>query len=304
MKKVGFVGLGDMGMGMSKNLLKHGFELTGYDLREERLKELTRLGGKPAVDCREVAENSDTVFIMVLNGQQVKEVVLGEPGLLEGLKPGATIIVTATINPSEVKELEKPVSEKGINLIDSPVSGGKSGAEKGTLTMMTAAKKEVFEAKKKVLEAVGENIYHVGDEIGMGQTIKAALQALIGASFTAIFESLVLGVKAGAKAEILYEVFSTSAVGSPLFKNAAKLIMERKFKGTGSHIGTMVKDLGISMNMAKENGVAMFTASAAYELFQSGKSLFPDEDNWSIVKLLEQIAGTEVKKQYVEAQKQ
>lgn len=304
MRKVGIVGLGDMGIGMAKNLLKQGFELTGYDLREERLKELAQLGGKPAANCREVAENSDTVFVMVLNGQQVKQVVLGETGLLKGLKSGATIIVSATINPSEVKELEKPVHEKGINLIDTPVSGGKSGAENGTLTLMAAAKKGVFEDCKKVLEAVGQNIYHVGEEIGMGQTVKASLQALIGASFTAIFESLVLGVKAGVKAETLYEVFSTSGVGSPLFKNAAKLIMERKFKGTGSHIGTMYKDLGISMNVAKENGVAMFTASAAYELFRCGMSLFPDEDNWSIVKLLEQIAGTEVKKQQMEGQQQ
>lgn len=297
MKKVGIVGLGDMGIGMANNLLKNGFELTGFDLREERLKEFVKSGGKAAVNCREVAENADVVFVMVLNGQQVKDVVLGETGLMEGLKPGAAIIVTATIHPSEIKELEKPLSVKGINLIDTPVSGGKSGADNGTLTMMAATKKEIFEDCKSVLEAVGQNIYHVGEEIGMGQTVKAALQALIGASFTAIFESLVLGVKAGVKAETLYEVFSTSGVSSPLFKNSAKLIMERKFKGTGSHIGTMYKDLGISMNMAKENGVAMFTASAAFELFQSGKSLFPDEDNWCIVKLLEQIAGTEVKKQ-------
>jgi len=234
---------------------------------------------------------------MVLNGEQVKEVVLGEQGLLGGLKPNSTIIVSATINPSEVREIESPVLDKGINLIDTPVSGGKPGAENGTLTLMTAAKKEVFDDCKELLEAVGQNIYHVGEEIGLGQTVKASLQALIGASFTAIFESLVLGVKAGVKAETLYEVFSTSGVGSPLFENAAKLITERKFKDTGSHIGTMYKDLNISMNMAKENGVAMFTASAAYELFRAGMSLFPDEDNWSIVKLLEQIAGTEVKKQ-------
>ena len=297
MKKVGFVGLGNMGIGMAKNLLKNGFELTGYDLREERLKELSSLGGKPAANCREVAEHSDAVFVMVLNGNQVKEVVLSEQGLLGGLKPNSTIIVSATINPSEVREVEPPVVEKRMNLIDTPVSGGKSGAEEGTLTLMTAAKKEVFDDCKELLEAVGQNIYHVGEEIGLGQTVKASLQALIGTSFTAIFESLVLGVKAGVKAETLYEVFSTSAVGSLLFKNAAKLIMERKFKDTGSHIGTMYKDLSISMNMAKENGVAMFTASAAYELFRAGMSLFPDEDNWSIVKLLEQIAGVEVKKQ-------
>jgi len=189
---------------------------------------------------------------------------------------------------------DRPLSEKGINLVDSPVSGGKSGADNGTLTMMVAAKKEVFDDCAEVLEAVGQNIFHVGEEIGMGQTVKASLQALIGASFTAIFESLVLGTKAGVKPETLYEVFASSGVSSPLFKNCAKLIMERRFIGTGSHIGTMYKDLGISMNMAKENGVAMFTASAAYELFRAGMSLYPEEDNWAIVKLLEQIAGTEV----------
>jgi 3-hydroxyisobutyrate dehydrogenase-like beta-hydroxyacid dehydrogenase len=297
MKKVGLVGLGDMGIGMAQNILKNGFALTGFDIQEERLQRFAKLGGKPAISCREVGEHADAVFVMVLNGKQVQKVVYGDQGLLEGLQPGSTIIVSATIHPSEVRDVEPVVLEKGVNLIDSPVSGGKSGADNGTLTMMAAAKKEVFEDCKEVLEAVGQNIYHVGEEIGIGQTVKASLQALIGASFTAIFESLVLGVKAGVKAETLYEVFSTSAVGSPLFKNAAKLIMERKFKGTGSHIGTMYKDIGISMNMAKEVGAAMFTASAAYELFRSGISLFPEEDNWSIVKLLEQIAGTEVKKQ-------
>ncbi|TFH37710.1 MAG: NAD(P)-dependent oxidoreductase [Anaerolineales bacterium] len=301
MKRVGLIGLGDMGIGMAKNLLKNGFELTGFDLREERLRELAQLGGKPSASSREVAETSDVVFIMVLNGQQVKEVVLGENGLCQHLKPGSTIIVTATIHPSEVKELVQPLSEAGINLMDTPVSGGKSGADNGTLTMMVAAKEEIFKDNKTILEAVGDKIFHVSEEIGIGQTVKAALQAYIGTTFAAIFESLVLGVKAGVKAETLFEVFGSSGVSSPLFKNCANLIMERKFKGTGSHIGTMYKDLGISMNMAKENGVAMFTASAAYELFRSGISLFPDEDNWSIVKLLEQIAGTEVSYEPLEA---
>jgi len=299
-RKVGIVGLGDMGIGMARNLLKNGFELSGYDLRPERLTELASLGGRPAPDGRQVAENSDAVFVMVLNGQQVHDVVLGESGLLEGLRPGATIIVSATIHPSEVRALEQPVYEKRVNLIDTPVSGGKPGAENGTLTLMVAAKKDVFDDNLEILEAVGKNIFHVGEEIGLGQTVKASLQALIGSTFTAIFESLVLGVKAGVKAETLYEVIGSSGVSSSLFLNCAKLIMERRFRGTGSHIGTMYKDLGISMNMAKENGVAMFTASAAFELFQAGISLYPDEDNWCIVKLLEQIAGAEVRKEQPE----
>ena len=295
MKRVGIIGLGDMGIGLAKNIVKSGFSLTGFDLRDERLKMLEILGGKAAGSPREVGEQADAVFVMVLNGKQVYEVVTGEDGLLQSMMPGSTIIVSATIEPKEVRAIAEPISAKGIGLIDTPVSGGKSGAEAGTLTMMAAAQKDVFEANYDVLQAVGEKIFHVGEEVGKGQTVKAALQALIGASFTAIFESLVLGARAGVKGETLFEVFSASAVASPLFCNCAQLIMDRQFKNTGSHIGTMHKDLGISMAMAKENGVAMFTTSAAYELFQSGISLFPDEDNWSIVKLLEQIAGTEVK---------
>jgi putative dehydrogenase len=294
MRRVGIIGLGDMGMGMARNLIKSGFPLTGFDVREARLAELEREGGTRAASCREVGESSDAVFVMVLNGDQVKEAIFGDDGLAEGLKPGATIIVSATIHPSEVKEFVAPAAEKGLHLIDTPVSGGKSGAEDGALTLMAAAKPEVLEENREVLDAVSKAIFHVGEEIGHGQTVKAALQALIGTTFAAIFESLVLGASAGVKGETMFEVFGSSGVSSPLFKGCSKLIMERKFKDTGSHIATMYKDLGITMNMAKENGAAMFATAAAYELFRSGISLFPDEDNWSIVKLLEQIAGTEV----------
>ena len=294
MKHIGVIGLGNMGMAMANNIIGSGFSLTGYDLESNRLHALKDLGGKIAQNPKEVGQQADVVFVMVLNGEQVYQVLTGNDGLLDSMKAGSTIIVTATIEPKEIREVAEVVFAKGINLIDSPVSGGKSGAEDGTLTMMVAAQKEVFDANQDVFKAIGEKIFHVGEEIGIGQTVKGALQAFIGASFTAIFESLVLGVKAGVKGETLVEVFSASAVGSPLFRNCAQLIMDRQFENTGSHIGTMYKDLGISMAMAKENGVAMFTTAAAHELFQSGISLFPDQDNWSIVKLLEQIADTKV----------
>jgi 3-hydroxyisobutyrate dehydrogenase-like beta-hydroxyacid dehydrogenase len=294
MKRVGIIGLGDMGIGMAKNLIAGGFELTGFDLRAERLEMLKALGGIPADSLKTLAESTDFVFVMVLNGTQVMDVVAGEGGLLHSLKPGSIIDISATIEPREMRAVAEAVTAKGFDVIDSPVSGGKSGAENGTLTMMVSAKKAVYEAHQDVLKAVGEKIFHVGEEAGVGQTVKASLQALIGASFAAIFESLVLGSKAGVSGKTLYEVFGASGVSSPLFLNCAKLILDRKFKNTGSHIGTMHKDLGISMALAKEKGVAMFTTSAAYELFQSGISLFPEEDNWACVKLLEQIASTEV----------
>jgi len=291
MKKVGVIGLGNMGMGMAKNLIKSGFSVIGFDLDDKRLQKLKENGGSTATSTVQIGEETDAVFVMVMNGEQVKAVVAD---LVTGLKDRGTIILTATIRPEEAREAYSIADIEGVAMLDSPVSGGMDGAHNGTLTLMTAGKKSVFDDCIKILEAVSSNIFYVGEEIGEGQTVKASLQAFIGASFTAIFESLVLGSKAGIKGQTLYDVFSASGVGSPLFKNCASLIMDRKFKNTGSHISTMYKDLGISLDMAKKNGVPLFTAGAAYELFQAGISMFPDEDNWSIVKLLEQISGTEV----------
>jgi len=291
MKKVGVIGLGNMGMGMANNLIKSGFSVIGFDLDDKRLRKLKENGGSTATSTVQIGEETDAVFVMVMNGKQVKAVVAD---LATGLKDRGTIILTATITPEEAREAYSIADLEGVVMLDSPVSGGMDGAHNGTLTLMTAGKKSVFNDCIKILEAVSSNIFHVGEEIGEGQTVKASLQAFIGASFTAIFESLVLGSKAGIKGQTLYDVFSASGVGSPLFKNCASLIMDRKFKNTGSHISTMYKDLGISLDMAKKNGVPLFTAGAAYELFQAGISMFPDEDNWSIVKLLEQISGTEV----------
>ena len=274
MKRIGIVGLGDMGIGLSRNLIKSGFKLTGFDLRDERLRILEQLGGRPAAGVADVGENSDAVIVMVLNGKQALSVVRGEKGLRASMTKGSTIIVSATIEPSELRSIAAVLEGSGIDLIDTPVSGGKEGAENGTLTMMAAAKKDVLEQQMDVLQAVGRDIFHVGEEPGMGQTVKASLQALIGSTFTAIFESLVLGSKAGVPGKVLYDVFTSSGVRSPLLENCAKLIMDRQFKDTGSHIGTMYKDLGITMNLARENGVAMFTTSSAYEQFQSGISLF------------------------------
>ena len=291
MEKIGIVGLGNMGMGIAKNVINNGYSATGYDLRESCLKELIKNGGEAAESVEKVGEVCDVVFVMVMNGEQVKDVVTK---LSTGLKDRGVIIITATITPEEVRVAHKIAQKSNIKMIDSPVSGGLQGAHEGTLTLMTAADNEVFDKYEPILESISKNMFHVGVNIGDGQTVKASLQVFIGATFTAIFESLVLGSKAGIDGKILYDVFSSSGVSSPLFKNCASLIMDRKFENTGSHISTMHKDLGISMNMAKQNGVPMFTAAAAYELFQAGISMYPEGDNWSIVKLLEKMSNTTV----------
>ncbi len=295
MAKVGLIGVGNMGAGMSRNILKAGHELTVYDVRPEAMETLVQNGAHAAASPRELGAAADAVFIMVLNVEQVKASLLGEDGLLAGLKPDSTVICTATIGRSQVIEVAELVTAKGVNIVDAPVSGGAPGAAAGTLTMMVAAESETFEASKPVLEAVGKDIYHVGEEIGMGQTVKSALAVLIGTTYAGIFEALTLAVKAGVAPETLRDVVSTSVVGNFLFRDTTENILARNFKGQ-SNIGTMYKDLSLAKSMANDCGVPLFAASAAFELFQAGKAVNPEEDNWTIIKILENIAGVEVKK--------
>ncbi len=290
-KNTAIVGLGNMGLGMAKNLLKEGFRVAGSDLRPERGQMLEALGGSAAASLDELA-GCDAVFVMVMSGAQVMAVV---EGLKRCLGAGATIIVSATVQPAEMRSVAESLAGSGIHLIDCPVSGGQFGAEAGALTLMAAAERAVFDANQDVLGAVGEQIFHVGEAAGMGQTVKASLQALIGVVFAGIFESLALGAAAGIPGQTLYEVFSSTHVANtPFFKNCAEKIMERQFEDTGSHIGTMVKDLGISMALAREKGLPLFATGAAEQLFQAGIARYPDGDNWTIVKLLEEFSGEEV----------
>lgn len=294
-KRTGLIGLGDMGMGMARNLLAAGFPLTGLDLRAERKTLLQDAGGMAADNAAQLGRAADVVFIMVLNGQQVMQLLQGEDGLLAGMQPGGTIIITATIEPRELRAVAAALAGSGLHLIDSPVSGGRSGADAGTLTLMAACASEDFAAQQDVLTAVGEKIFHVGVEPGMGQTVKASLQVFIGLSFAAIFESLALGASAGISGQILVNVISSTHAGdTDFYRSNAGLVLDRKFVDTGSQITTMSKDLGIVMALGRETGAPLFATGAAHELFKAAIARYPLEDNQSVVKVLESISGVEV----------
>ncbi|MDH3451960.1 MAG: NAD(P)-dependent oxidoreductase [Gammaproteobacteria bacterium] len=296
MKRVGVIGLGDMGSGLAKNLIKAGFATSGFDLSAQRMRAFTEMGGKPAENCAQVGENSDVVFLMVMNGAQVIEVIFGEQGLLTSLAPGSVIILTATINPAEAREVAARLENTDIALIDSPVSGGFPGAQSGTLTMMAAGRAEVLDDCRQVMEAVSKTIHRVGDTAGMGQTVKACLQSLIGSIFSATFEASVLAAKAGVEGQVLYDVFSTSGAGCGITNTALENIIDRRFADSGSHIATMYKDLTIALDMARELGVPLFTASTAMQLFQAGKTRHPDGDNWVVTRVIEEIVGSQLKR--------
>ena len=294
MHKIGVVGLGDMGSGLAKNLIKNGFDTIGLDISEKRTQAFIEMGGKAAQTLEEVGNFSDAVFVMVMTGDQAKSVILGKDGLISNLKKGSVVILTATIKPSEATEIGEAMKGSGIQLIDSPVSGGFPGAQNGTLTMMAAGEDNVLDQYKPVMEAVSKSIHRVGSSGGQGQIVKACLQSLIGSIFSATFEAAALAAKAGIKGDTLYKVFSSSGAGCGVTNTALENIIDRKFFGTGSHISTMHKDLTISLNLAKELGIPMHMASTAMQLFHAGKTKYPEGDNWIVTKIIEEIIGAEL----------
>ena len=289
-KQIGVIGLGDMGSGLAKNLIANGFGVSGFDLSERRMADFAAMGGTAAGSAAETGAGADAVFVMVMNGDQAKSVILGD-GLVSTMKPGGVILLTATITASEAREIAAALKGSGIDLIDSPVSGGFPGAQGGTLTMMAAGSDEAMAKARPAMEAVSKNIHRVGTEPGMGQTVKACLQSLIGSIFSATFEASALAAKAGVPGQVLYDVFSTSGAGCGVVNTALENIIDDKFAGTGSHINTMYKDLTIAMDMARELGVPLFTASSAMQLFQAGKTKYPDSDNWVVTRIVEDIVG-------------
>ena len=296
MARVGVIGLGDMGSGLAKNLIAAGHETVGFDLSERRLSDFAALGGKPAGSAAEVGAASEAVFVMVMNGDQAKAVILGD-GLASSLAPGGVVILTATIKSSEARDIGAALEGTGIELIDSPVSGGFPGAQSGTLTLMAAGPDSAFEKCGDVLAAVSKSIHRVGTEAGMGQTVKACLQSLIGSIFSATFEASVLAAKAGVDAQVLAKVVGTSGAGCGIANTALENIIDGAFVGTGSHIATMYKDLTIALDLARELGVPLFTASTAMQLFQAGKTKHPEGDNWIVTRVLEDIVGAELRRQ-------
>ncbi|WP_298914372.1 NAD(P)-dependent oxidoreductase [uncultured Roseobacter sp.] len=294
MQNIGIIGIGDMGSGIAKNLIANGYSVTGLDHLAARMTAFTGMGGIPADSPAAVAKASQAVFVMVMTGDQAKSVILGADGLVAHLPQGGAVILSATIKPREAREIGQAMAGSGIHLIDTPVSGGFPGAQSGTLTMMAAAPDAVLDQFKPVMKAVSANIHRVGTEPGDGQTVKACLQSLIGAQFSATFEAAALAAKAGVPGQVLLDVFSTSSAGCGVVNNALEKIIDRQFEGTGSHINTMHKDLTISMGLGEELGVPLHTAASAMQIFHAGRTRYPDGDNWVCTRVIEEIIGAEL----------
>jgi len=294
-RKVGFIGLGIMGKPMSLNLIKSGHKLTVLDLNQEAVEQLKAAGADAASTPKEVAEKSDVIITMLPASKHVKEVILGENGILEGATPGSVIIDMSSITPNVSRELAAEAAKIGVDMLDAPVSGGEPKAIDGTLSIMVGGKSEAFESVKSVLNGMGKDIVLVGDS-GCGVTAKLANQIIVNLNIAAMSEALVLAAKAGIDIEKMYEAIRGGLAGSTVLDAKVPMILERNFAPGGS-IAINMKDITNVMDTAHEIGVPLPLSSQLLEIFHALKTDGKvNDDHSSIVRYYEKLANTEVKK--------
>ncbi|MCP4565496.1 MAG: NAD(P)-dependent oxidoreductase [Bosea sp.] len=279
MKTIGFVGLGSMGLPMAINLGKAGFAVTGFDLRAEARQALQAAGGEAASSLAEAFSGRDAVVLMVVNVAQAEDILFGQ-GALTRLAPDGVVILMATCPPGAVAALAARVDATGRALVDAPVSGGVVGAEAGSLTIMAAARRPVFEAAKPVLDAMGSTVVFMGEEPGQGATAKAVNQLLCGAHLAIAAEALSLAEKLGVDTRAMLDIVSGSAASSWMLRDRGARMLEREPRVT-SAVDIFVKDLGIVLEAGRDAKAALPMAALAHQLFLSvsGRGLGARDDS-------------------------
>ena len=287
---VGFIGLGNMGMGMARNLLKAGFPIVAFDIRKEPLQEIQRLGGTITGTPLEVAQKARVSILVVLNFAQAEEVVLGKQGMKAGMQAGDVIIVSSTIAPSQIKSLGQTLAPMKVRVLDAPISGGKEGAEAGTLSIMIGGEKEVYEKCLPLFDAVGKNIYYLGG-LGNGLSLKLVNNLLVAVNNLAVAEAMSLGLKAGLDPKMILEVIPKSAGDSWMFRNRAYRMVDRDFACRGE-LDILLKDLGFILEMGKSLKMPLTLSAVAKEFYQMANSLgLGKEDDSAVFKVIEKMAG-------------
>lgn len=293
-KKIGFIGLGIMGKPMAKNLIKAGYSLVVFDINNEAVKEVVAFGAEEGNSSKDVAMRSEIVITMLPNSPQVRQVILGENGIMEGAKKGTIIVDMSSIDPMVSKELSDKLREKGIYMLDAPVSGGEPKAVDGTLSIMVGGPEAIFNEVKEILMTMGDSTVLVGD-IGYGNVTKLANQIIVALNIAAMCEALVLAVKAGVNAKKVFEAIKGGLAGSTVLNAKVPMVLDRNFK-PGFRIELHIKDLMNAMDAAHASGVPLPLTSQVLEMMQAlrvdGKG---KNDHSGLIQYYERLANIEVK---------
>jgi 2-hydroxy-3-oxopropionate reductase len=295
MYKTGFIGLGIMGKPMAKNLLKAGYELVVFDINKDALKEVVDSGAKEGKSSADVAAQSEVIITMLPNSPDVEKVVLDPDGILAGARPGTILVDMSSIAPLASRSLSEKLQEKGVVMIDAPVSGGEPKAIEGTLAIMAGGPEDAFNKVKDMLSAMGSSVKLVGD-IGSGNVTKLANQIIVALNIAAIGEAMVLATKAGVDPEKVFQAIRGGLAGSTALDAKMPLILNGNFK-PGFRIELHIKDLMNALDTARELDVPSVLTSKVLEIMQSlrddGKA---KDDHGGLVQYYEKLAKVEVRK--------
>jgi len=291
--KIGYIGLGIMGKSMARNILKAGFSLVVHNRSRQSVKELVSEGALEANSPAEVAEQVDVVFTNLPDSPDVELVALGKDGIIAGAHDGLILIDNSTIKPATTRRVGQHLAEKGVIMLDAPVSGGDIGAREGTLTIMVGGPLDALNKVKPVLEAIGKTITHVGG-LGDGQIAKAANQIMVAAQMVAMGELLIFAQQAGADPRKVVEAIRGGAAGCWTLDNKPlRLFAGNRKPGFKAYM--QAKDLGIVMDTAREFGVSMPSTAVNTQLFNAMLEMDMRElDNSAVIGVIEKLSGTEL----------
>lgn len=292
---VGFIGLGIMGKPMSKNLLKAGHSIIVADLNKPAVDELVAAGAKAAANIKELAAQCDVIITMLPNSPQVKQVVLGEGGVIEGAKAGTVIIDMSSIAPLASREIAAELEKKSIHMLDAPVSGGEPKAIDGTLSVMVGGDKALFDKYYDLLKAMAGSVVHTGS-IGAGNVTKLANQVIVALNIAAMSEAFALATKAGVEPELVYQAIRGGLAGSTVLDAKAPMVLDRNFK-PGFRIDLHIKDLQNALDTSHGIGTSLPLTAAVMEIMQALRTDgMGDQDHSAIARYYEKLAKIEIKK--------
>lgn len=294
-KTVGMIGLGKMGVPMTRNLLKAGYTVYAHSRSPQPVELMAKEGATEAGSAASVAEHCDVIVTSLPDPPAVREVYLGDNGLVANARAGQVYVDTSTVDPDLSRELSDKMQAKDALFLDAPVSGGVAGAEAGSLTIMIGGTEKGLDKARAVLEVLGERIHLVGPS-GAGTVVKLANQLLVGINMAGVAEALVMGVKAGADPDRMLEVLATSFGSSKMLERGVPLIVERNFAG-GTPVDLIRKDLGLISDLANTIEVPLAIGNVARQIFdQAHDTDHGQEDMTAIVIPLEDSAGVRVEK--------
>ena len=298
--EIGFVGLGIMGAPMALNLIKAGFSLKVYNRTDRpRVQEVDDAGGNRVATPAAAADSSDVIITMVTDTPDVENVILGEAGVLQGARPGATVIDMSTISPRVTRDIADALREKGVHMLDAPVSGGDVGAQQGTLSIMVGGDQSTFDDCLPVFEAMGGNINLIGGN-GAGQTTKACNQIAVSVANLAMAEALMLAAASELDVGKVVDAISGGAAGSWQLTNLGPRILKGDF-APGFMVRLQQKDLKLVMEAANDVKLALPGASLAHQFFNIVERLgCADEGTQALIKAYEAQAGKEARASYRE----